>query len=169
MGRKLYTLLEGEARLAASIDGAIVVEEVTTLLNQLVDALNTLQEKHGVLTVYCLYHAKEDRIVMQKILSSSQPQLQSRPGYPYPPVLNQAPEGFLVSLTDHYLFAVLHNILYTSLMAENHNRVTHLDGAVKRLDDKSAELKRQCNILRQEEITEEIELILLSAASLDER
>ncbi|HBE93756.1 MAG TPA: hypothetical protein DDW55_15050, partial [Gammaproteobacteria bacterium] len=57
---------------------------------------------------------------------------------------------------------------YTSLMAENHQRVAHLEGAVKHLDDESAELMRQSNILRQTEIIEEIEVILLSAASLGE-
>ena len=57
-------------------------------------------------------------------------------------------------------------MLYTSLMAENQQRVAHLEGAVKHLDDESAELVRQCNTLRQAEIIEEIEVILLSADSL---
>jgi len=39
-----------------------------------------------------------------------------------------------------------------------------LEGAVKHLDDKSEELSRQCNALRQEEIIEEIEVILLSSS-----
>jgi F-type H+-transporting ATPase subunit gamma len=57
-------------------------------------------------------------------------------------------------------------MLYTSLMIENRFRVTHLEGAVKHLDDESAQLERRCNALRQEEIIEEIEEIMLSAASL---
>jgi F-type H+-transporting ATPase subunit gamma len=59
-------------------------------------------------------------------------------------------------------------MLYKSLMMENQFRVTHLEGAVRHLDDESAELKRQCNGLRQEEIIEEIEEIMLSATSLGE-
>jgi F-type H+-transporting ATPase subunit gamma len=39
---------------------------------------------------------------------------------------------------------------------------------VQHLDDKSANLLHQSNALRQEEIIEEIEVILLSASSLDE-
>jgi len=35
------------------------------------------------------------------------------------------------------------------------------------MEDKSAELLRECNALRQEEIIEEIEVILLSASDLD--
>jgi F-type H+-transporting ATPase subunit gamma len=67
------------------------------------------------------------------------------------------------------LFAVLHEMLYTSLMEENHHRVAHLERAVKHLDDQSVELARRSNVLRQEEIVEEIEVILLSASSLGER
>jgi len=60
-------------------------------------------------------------------------------------------------------------MLYNSLMVENLHRMAHLEGAVKHLDDKSAELARQCNALRQEEIIEEIEVILLSGTSLDDK
>ena len=169
VGRKLYTLLEGDARAAALMDGAGVVEEVTSLLNQVVSELTTLQDKHGVLTVFCLYHGGEDDIVMQKLLPPFQRLLHMPPRFPHPPVLNQSPRKFLVELTEHYLFAALHEMLYTSLMVENHHRVAHLEGAVKHLDDESAELARQYNALRQEEIIEEIEVILLSAASLGEK
>jgi F-type H+-transporting ATPase subunit gamma len=166
VGRKLYTLLEDDARAVALFDGAGVVEEVTTLLNKVVKELTTLQDKHGLLTVYCLYHGDEDGIITRKLLPYFQGLLHRPPCFPHPPVLNQSPKEFLVELTDHYLFAALHEMLYTSLMAENHHRVVHVEGAVKHLDDESGALTRQCNILRQEEIIEEIEVILLSAASL---
>ena len=75
----------------------------------------------------------------------------------------------MIELTEHYLFATLHAMLYTSLMAENLNRVSHLENAVNHLDDKSDELARRCSAMRQEEIIEEIEVILLSSGSIDER
>ena len=53
-------------------------------------------------------------------------------------------------------------------MAENHRRMTLLEGAVRRLDDESTELARRYNMLRQEEIIEEIEVILLSTADVNE-
>ena len=77
-----------------------------------------------------------------------------------------APQDCLTDLSEQYLFAVLHEILYTSLMSENYKRVTHLEGAVRHMDDESEKLARQCNALRQEEIIEEIEVILLSASNL---
>ena len=85
------------------------------------------------------------------------------------PVLNLEPRDFLLELSYHYLFVVLYEILYTSLMTECHQRMTHLKGAVKRMDEQSEELHRQGNTLRQEEIIEEIEVILLSSSSLDEQ
>lgn len=54
-------------------------------------------------------------------------------------------------------------------MAESQQRVMHLDGAVQHMDEQSEELHRKSNILRQEEIIEEIEVILLSAVSFDEQ
>ena len=168
IGRKLYTLLEEDARVLGQIDGASVVEEVTVVLDQMVHELSSLQEQHGMLTVYGLYHDDEDGIVVQKLLPPFQNYLHQPPHFSHAPVLNLSPEEFLLELTEQYLFAALHEMLYTSLMAENHNRVAHLEGAVKHLDDESDELARKCNTLRQEEIIEEIEVILLSVSSVDE-
>jgi F-type H+-transporting ATPase subunit gamma len=165
IGRRLYTLLEEDARVMARIDGVSIVEEVKFVLSRMVSELSSLQEQHHMLTVYGLYHGGEDGIVMQKLSPPFQHDPHQTPHFPHPPVLNQSPREFLVELTDHYLFSALQHMLYNSLMAENHQRMAHLEGAVKHLDDESAELARQCNALRQEEIIEEIEVILLGAAN----
>jgi len=89
--------------------------------------------------------------------------------FPHAPILNQSLQEILGELMDHYLFAALHEMPYVSVMAENHQRVENLEGAVKHLDDESAVLVRQRYALSQEEIIEEIEVILLSAASFGER
>jgi F-type H+-transporting ATPase subunit gamma len=166
IGHKLYSLLQEDERVVARLDGVSVTEEVTSLLNRLVGELTTLQQKYGVVTVYCFYQSGDGGIVMQKLLPPFEQFLHRPARYSHPPLLNQSVRDFMLELTEHYLMAALHEILYTSLAAENHQRVAHLDGAVKHLDDESAELTRQCHTLRQEEIIEEIEVILLSAASL---
>ncbi len=169
IGRKLHMLLDRDARVVARIEGACLVEEISTVLNRLADEIIALQGQHGALEVFCIYHDSEDGVVLQRLL----PPFQGMPGrpqqYPHPPTLNLSPTVLLAELTDQYLFAALHAMLYTSLMLENQHRVTHLDGAVKHLDDQAEELAKQCNALRQEEIIEEIEVILLSAASLGEK
>jgi F-type H+-transporting ATPase subunit gamma len=168
IGRKLHTLMENNPHVVATIDGAGVAEEVTTVLNQMVQALSSLQKQHGILTVYGLYHGGTHGIVVQKLLPPFQQYLHQPPQFRHPPALNMPPAEFFLELTEQYLFAALYEMLYTSLMAENHNRVTHLEEAVKHLNDKSEDLTRQCAALRQEEIIEEIEVILLSAGSVDE-
>ena len=167
VGRKLHTLLEGDHRVAAWIDGVSVVEEVASVLNQLTDEIVSLQSRHGVIEVFCLYHGSADGVVTQRLLPPFADFDDSQFHDSLAPALNLSPAAFLIDLTDQYLFAVLHAMLYTSLMMENHQRVTHLEAAVRHLDDQSQDLARQCNGLRQEEIIEEIEVILLNAASLD--
>jgi F-type H+-transporting ATPase subunit gamma len=76
---------------------------------------------------------------------------------------------FLTQLVDLYLFSLLHKIFYSALLAENRARVSHLEGAIQRLKKQASELERKRNVLRQEEITEEIELLMLSAERLRRR
>ena len=78
-------------------------------------------------------------------------------------VLQVLKQRFARELLEQYLFARLHELLYSSLLAENEARLEHLESAVQRLERKSGELFRRRNVLRQEEITEEIEVIMLSA------
>ena len=53
-------------------------------------------------------------------------------------------------------------------MAENRRRMQHLEGAIRRLEERTSELALKRNALRQEEITEEIEVILLSARAVQQ-
>jgi len=166
-GQKLHASLLNDRHVAACLDGASVAEEVEAVLTRVVDTLAALQTQYGTLTLYALYHAvDDDTLVTQPLLPPFQDFLDRPPRFPLPPVLNLKPTDFLIELSDHYLFAALHGIFYASLMAENRRRVQHLEGAVKHLDEESDELRRQSNARRQEEIIEEIEVILLSAASL---
>ena len=164
LGRKLSLLLEGNAHVVSFLDGASVAEEVRSVLNQLVSKLNALQDKHGIVNLFCLYHGGEGGILIQKLLPSFQGLSHAPLNFSTPPIMNLSPRKMLVELSDQYLFAILHEILYTSLMAENRRRVTHLEAAVNHLDDDAEELTRRCNALRQEEIIEEMEVILLNAA-----
>jgi F-type H+-transporting ATPase subunit gamma len=169
IGHKLESLLENDKRPIISIDGASGAEEVGYVLGQIVDHLAALQEQYGLLNLYALYHGDEHQLVNQQLLPPFQNLLHQQPQEPHAPELNLEPEKFLLDLSYHYLFMVLFEILYTSLMAESRQRVAHLEGAVQHMDEQSEELHRQSNILRQEEIIEEIEVILLSATSLGEQ
>ena len=167
-GNKLGNQLEGDPQVLAFIDGANVVEEVGKTLALIINTLAELQAKEGTLALTVLYHDPDrEQIITTEVLPPFERYRDSAPRFPHPPVLNLPPAAFLAELIDQYLFAALYEIMYVSLMAENIQRVRHLDGAVQHLDDKSANLLHKSNALRQEEIIEEIEVILLSAASLD--
>jgi F-type H+-transporting ATPase subunit gamma len=166
-GRKLHAPLERHPHLVALLDGASVVEEVESVLARLVDTLATLHTQYGAPHLYAFYHGGEQgQLRTRQLLPPFQDLRPNTPHFPQPPLLNIPTADFLLQLSDHYLFAALNEILYSSLMAENQRRVRHLDGAVDQLDERAAELARQSNARRQEEIIEEIEVILLSAASL---
>ncbi|MCW8851554.1 MAG: F0F1 ATP synthase subunit gamma [Gammaproteobacteria bacterium] len=168
VGHKLNTLLTDDTRITVSIDGASVAEEVGNVLNEIVTQLASIQESDGLLNLYVLYHDDAGQLINQQLLPPFRNLQDRNPGEMYTPVLNYEPREFLADLGYHYLFFVLYEIMYTSLMAESRQRMSHLEGAVQNMDEQSEELKRQSNVLRQEEIIEEIEVILLSEASLDQ-
>ncbi|MDX1301256.1 FoF1 ATP synthase subunit gamma [Photobacterium sp.] len=168
VGRKLYNLMQDDMHVFARIDGPSVVEEVPAILDRAVEALADLQAQHTVISLYSVYHSGEEGIVTKKLLPPFEHNRQQSPRFPYPPILNLPPKRFLFDLTEQYLFAALHELLYTSLIEENHRRMIHLEGAVKHLDNLSDELTQQFNVLRREEIIEEIEVILLNTGNLDD-
>ncbi len=170
IGHKLHTLLADHAGVAAFLDGASVAEEVPALLTRVVETVAELQARRGALSLHAVYHAGNNRgMVRQQLLPPFQHYPRQPERFAQPPVLNLPPADFLVELSDHYLFAALHQIFYTSLMAENERRVQHLDAAVDHLDERAIDLQRRANALRQEEIIEEIEVILLSRSRSDHR
>jgi F-type H+-transporting ATPase subunit gamma len=167
-GHKLHALLANRAGVEALLDGAGVVEEVAPVLTRVVETLADLQTRRGALTLHALYHAGDRQgVVRQQILPPFEPYRHQPARFVHPPLLNLSPADFLIELSDQYLFAVLHQIFYASLMSENERRVQHLAAAVDQLDERSTELQRQANALRQEEIVEEIEVILLSRSKSD--
>lgn len=166
IGGKLHTVCEQMPRKAEFISGASVVEEIPAVLANITSALASLQPANGM-ALYGIFHGNGG-VISQRLLPAFSNHDPEGPAYPHPPTLNLPPAQFLGDLIDHHLFASLQAMLYASLMTENQRRANHLERAVKHLDRQSDALGRTCSALRQEEIIEEIEVIMLSASSLDE-
>ena len=166
LGHKLRSLFDDDEPVAAFLDGASVVEEVPSVLESLIDTLDSLRMGASGIALYGIYHNQKD-VVLTALLPPFTQYGQKEKEHAFPPLLNTPPEEFLADLIDHYLFAELNNMLYSSLMAENERRVSHLENAVRHLERESGELTRKCRALRQEEIVEEIEVILLSTTGVD--
>jgi F-type H+-transporting ATPase subunit gamma len=165
VGHKLCVRLEGDPRIAALLDGATVVEEVESVLATVVEALT--ESGLGIHSLSALYQDPDRReVVVAPLVPSFEESRGAEPRYSHPPLLNLAPERLVAELADQHLFAGLHEILFVSLMAESQERVAHLTGALDHLDQTLEALARQGQALRQEEIVEEIEVILLSAEEL---
>lgn len=163
-GHKLHALLREHPEVVARVAGANVVEEVPAVLSHLVAALAALPARRGALALKAIYHGVTGAgVVVETLLPPLHRQVAATVPFTLPALLNLSPEQFLLELADHHLFAVLHHALYASLMAENRRRMSHLDAATQHLDEKTEDLLRRCNALRQEDVIEEIEVILLSA------
>ncbi|MDO9048795.1 MAG: FoF1 ATP synthase subunit gamma [Methylobacter sp.] len=169
IGSRLCNRLEDiTTEVIATLEGANVAEEVPAIIHRLIDTISALHgESTPTLQLTVVYHDNASNQISHRQVFPPFTQPNERTfHYSNPPVLNLEPGEFFADLIDHYLFAVLHEIFYISLMAENNSRLQHLDGAVNHLDDETVKLQRKSQIYRQEEITEEIEVILLNAENL---
>ncbi len=163
IGSKLDSRLE---KRLALIEGPNVAEEVESVLTKIVDRLAMLQgalpEKEALgITAY--YHGDE-AVTKRRLLPL--PEKTAEAAYPYEPLLYLEPFEFYEKLSGHYLYAALHEALCSSLMAENRYRLDHMENAIRQMDKRIERLKQHYNLLRQEEITEEIEVIMLSVDAL---
>lgn len=166
VGRKLCTRLEGDPRVYAAVDGADVAEETASVLNSLIRHIGDLQDRYRRINVFALYrHADTDAIVSARLLPFFPREDAPAARYAHAPLLNLPPETFYLDLVDRYLFIALQQIASTSLMAESYRRIQHMSGAIRRLEETEETLLRKYHTQRQEEITEEIEVILLNATT----
>jgi F-type H+-transporting ATPase subunit gamma len=165
VGFKLWNRLGDDPRVAARVPGATVAEEVQAVLARALGALAGLGDGPGPLRVSVIHHVADQRTPRVERLdpfagAGDEPAGRCRP------VLNLAPAEVLRDLVRHSLDAHLHELFYASLAAENQRRLEHMESALDRVAGESARLRLRRNVLRQEEITEEIEVILLTADAL---
>ena len=161
-GRKLWLRLEEALPGFVPLEGASVSEELPRSLTNVVEGIRRQMAKTGSGTLHVLYHDdRSGRIEHQRLLP---PEVSAgEGGWRTPPLLQLPPLEFLGGFLQHYLYLALNELFVVSLLAENQFRVQHLEGAVRRLDERLDELGSRARALRQEEITEEIEMILLGS------
>jgi len=167
VGSRLRTIADAEPATGADIihlEGAGVAEEIPAVMGALVDTLDDLRAKRGALGVESLSFDRDGELVTRELLPPFRSLSPPEAAPNYAPVLNLPPRELLLELGSQFLYACLHDVVCASLLHENQRRMTHLDAAVTHLDDKTSALTHKANALRQEEITEEIEVILLSAS-----
>jgi F-type H+-transporting ATPase subunit gamma len=164
IGGKLASRLERDPRVVARLEGPSTADEVPAVLTRALECLAERQalQPDGSLELWAAYHDMDQGAVRVDEITAIRPRSGGEPEFPHPPLLNLPPRRFLVHLIEQQLFALLTRVFYSSLMAENRFRLAHMENATRRLENKAEEMTRQWNTLRQEEVTQEIAIILLS-------
>lgn len=137
VGRRLSARLDDDPRAALSLPGATVADEVPAVLLQLTGELNRLLATEAMAGdgLSALYHDDASGDIQLRWLLPLSDLPASAVQRSYAAELNLSPAAFLAGLTRHYLHAALNEALYSSLMAENRQRETHMERALRRLDD----------------------------------
>ena len=146
-----------------AIEGANIAEEVPSVLDRLLGEMQKISSGSGFVgNLGALTHDADGHISVKSLLPITTEAGYQRPEkYGYPPKLNLDPAVFFSALTQQYLSARLPALFYDSLMAENRHRLEHMETALNRMRNRMDEISRKRNAVRQEEITEQIEMILL--------
>lgn len=166
LGRRLPGRLPAGVATLEVLDGPVVADEVEPVLTAALAAFARFIEAHGSPRITAVYQVPGDSGVRRRQIFPPAPGPPAACGAGNRPLLNLSPRDFLRALLDYHLTAALRDVLLSSLTAENEQRAQHLDAAVRRLDERRAALRRRGQALRQEEITEEIEVILLGETAL---
>ena len=162
VGGKFRAALELKTEVIGAA-GASVAEEVPEVLLRIADAIEALQQLAGSCALSVIYHDPIAHQVVTRALFPVLPTAKTQTADNFAPRLNVEPQAMFSALLEERLYAALLAACYDALSEENRQRVAHLEGAVEHLDRRRTNLQLRRNYLRQEEITEEIEGILLSA------
>lgn len=170
VGRRLWAKLSDGPAQITCLEGASVTEEVETTLARVMRACESQRSGNPASASLTVLHCRPDEagISVSEFTPFRRTPERSLPRG-YPPHLNVAPASLLPALVEQYLFAALYGIFIDSLLAENIRRLRHMENALRRLEQRTTELRLKRNLLRQEEITEEIEIIMVSAAAIVQR
>jgi F-type H+-transporting ATPase subunit gamma len=166
VGRKICERLNEALPGYIGLTGASAGEEIPSVLTQVVAATQKHLTANNATALWVVSHNDEpSKIIFQRLLPPEEACLLPRRGHP--PMLYSQPDRFFSDFLQHYLLFGLTQFCTSSLLAENEYRIRHLEGAVHRLDERLATLSSRARTLRQEEIIEEIEIILLGSGTFD--
>lgn len=160
VGGMLVERIGASRSIAASIGGPVIVEDIDAILISLLGRLSEIERRLALpISLSTISNGRDD--VSVTAILPFEPRGASPNGHL--PELNLAPNVFVREFIDQYVDAALHGVFATSLLSEHRARLAHMTTAIDRLDETTDALRRRAHRLRQEEITQEVETILLSA------
>jgi F-type H+-transporting ATPase subunit gamma len=166
VGHRLAVRFQDDPRVVAAIEGPGTTEDIPRVISQLINELARYPASSWKL-IYNRYDASGSQTEVTSFSEVSRFNIEMSPSaFPFAPLLNLPPSEVRPLLVEQYLFALFYGAFYLSFMAENHGRLRHMDGALDKIREAQQRMHRLSNSLRQEIITEELELILLNVEDL---
>lgn len=163
VGRKLALKFADDKRLVAALDGPSAAEEIPGVISALAKELSKFPANTWKI-IHNSYDGEGSRVEVNSPFEFAK--LPVTPAFAFAPLLNVPPAEVRMQIVEQFLFALFYRIFYLSFTAENHERLRHMEGALNKIQDQQQRLKQHANSLRQESITEELEIILLSAEGM---
>ena len=148
------------------VTGVSTAEELSARLFEIVVEIQKQFDLYQVQSLRVICHDDVSDMVMVRQLLPPAEIRESRK-HAYPPLLYMGQDEFLHDFLQHYLFLGLIQLLTASLLVENRYRVQHLGGTLHRLEERLVAIENRARAIRQEEITAEIETILLGSGMFD--
>lgn len=168
IGYKLHNKFENSPACLKKIRGPRLVDEIPEIISELITEISLLASEHQALQLTLLYHSEDyPTPIYHKILPAFQSLEIEKVSYAMPPAINLSKSELFYSLLDEYLFALINQVFYAAFMSENQHRIRHMENALNKLAEKVGNLSLKRNEVRQEEITEELEVIMLSSNTIE--
>ncbi|MDH5256819.1 MAG: F0F1 ATP synthase subunit gamma [Gammaproteobacteria bacterium] len=168
VGYKLHAKFEQHSQLFRALTGPKLVEEVPEVINNIIQAVSSLVSEYQAMRLTLCYHnVDESKPVFFDVLPAFQSLETTEVAFSTPALSNLTKDVLFYSLLDEYLFSVLNQIVYAAFMSENQYRIRHIENSLNKLNEKIEHLSLKRNEARQEEITEELEVIMLSSSVIE--
>lgn len=160
MGSVLSEKIEPGSEIVARVAGPAIAEDVDRCLIDVLQHIAVEEKRHAAVTALAAIAHGGERLENLAILPFEPEQAPRRE---LVPERNLTRQELVAEFTDQYVDAALHSVVATSLVGENRARLSTMMVAIDNLDRNVARLRRRIHHERQEEITQEVEAILLSA------
>ncbi len=150
------------------------VKIVNTLAESIILNINTAMNREKINHINVLFHQhvknKPVSLENRQILPVNTKNLQNLKNKPWAtnniPLITLSPEKMFSALVREMLLINFSGLLNHSLAAEHWTRMTNMQNAEKNIDENLAELDKQYQQKRQEQITEELIDVVSGAAAL---
>lgn len=170
IGQKLHSKINKD-KILGEFTGPNAAEEIPKIIQALLVALEKFLQnydgsKNKLNWVFVFNRVTSGGVQIDKLYPFKGRHFNKKSTFSYAPLLNVSPELLFPKLLHYHLFTLLHHVFYQSFLSENQLRFQHMENAISQLDKKIDNLSHQFNEGLKEDITEEIELLVLSAETV---